>query len=67
MKKLVILTILTITSCSLFKIEEPIIVEKPIIKETKDSIKLDTNKFSIIDLINNIDTNNIIIDTLKSE
>ena len=72
MRILVILWVLIITGCGLFKAEEPVVVEEPIIeksviKEAKDSVKLDTNKFSIIDLINAIDTNNIITDTLKSE
>ena len=71
MRILVILWVLIITGCGLFKTEAPIIeepiVEKPIVKEVKDSVKADTNKFSIMDLINALDTNNIIIDTLKSE
>jgi hypothetical protein len=72
MRILVILGISIVTSCSLFKAEEPVIVEEPIvekvmIEEVKDSVKVDTNKFSIIDLINAIDTNSVIVDTLKSE
>ena len=71
MRILVILWVLIITGCGLFKAEAPIveepIVEKPIVKEVKDSVKVDTNRFSIIDLINAIDTNLIVIDTLKSE
>ena len=73
MKIIVILWVLIVTGCGLFKAEAPIvekpIVEKPIVEEVDhcDSVKLDTSKFSIIDLINAIDTNNIIIDTLKSE
>ena len=73
MRILVILWVLIITGCGLFKTEAPIIeepiVEKPIVEEVDhcDSVKLDTSKFSIIDLINAVDTNNIIIDTLKSE
>ena len=73
MRILTILWVIIITGCSLFKAEAPIIeepiVEKPIVEEVNhcDSVKLDTNKFSIIDLINAIDTNNIVIDTLKSE
>jgi hypothetical protein len=73
MRILAILWVIIITGCSLFKTEAPIIeepiVEEPTIKEVNhcDSVKLDTNEFSIIDLINAIDTNNIVIDTLKSE
>ena len=78
MRILVILWVLIVTGCGLFKAEAPVIekpivekpiVEKPIVEEVNhcDSVKLDTNKFNIIDLINAIDTNNIIIDTLKSE
>lgn len=71
MRILVILWVLIITGCGLFKAEAPIveepIVEKPIVKEVEDSVKVDTNRFSIIDLINAIDTNLIVIDTLKSE
>ena len=73
MRILTILCAIIMTGCSLFKTEVPIIeepiVEEPTIKEVNhcDSVKLDTSKFSIIDLINAIDTNNIIIDTLKSE
>ena len=71
MRILVILWVLIITGCGLFKAEAPTveepIVEKPIVKEVEDSVKVDTNRFSIIDLINAIDTNLIVIDTLKSE
>ena len=73
MRILTILCVIIITGCSLFKAEAPIIeepiVEEPTVEEVNhcDSVKLDTSKFSIIDLINAIDTNNIIIDTLKSE
>ena len=72
MRILVILGISIVASCGLFKAKEPVVVEelvveKVVIEEVKDSVKVDTNKFSIIDLINAIDTNNIIIDTLKSE
>ena len=78
MRILVILWVLIVTGCGLFKAEAPVIekpivekpiVEKPIVEEVNhcDSVKLDTNKFSIIDLINAIDTNLIVIDTLKSE
>jgi hypothetical protein len=73
MRILAILWVIIITGCSLFKTEAPII-EEPIVEELTikevnhcDSVKLDTNEFSIIDLINAIDTNNIVIDTLKSE
>ena len=73
MRILVILWVLIITGCGLFKAEAPIveepIIEKPIVEEVDhcDSVKLDTSKISIIDLINAIDTNLIVIDTLKSE
>ena len=66
MRILVILWVLIITGCGLFKAEAPV-VEKPIVEEVKDSVEVDTNRFSIIDLINAIDTNLIVIDTLKSE
>ena len=73
MRMLVILWVLIITGCGIFKAEAPVVekpvVEKPIIEEVDhcDSVKLDTSKLSIIDLINAIDTNLIVIDTLKSE
>ena len=68
MRILVILWVLIITGCGLFKTEAPII-EKPEVKKAEhcDSVKLDTNKFSIINLINAIDTSFTTIDTLKSE
>ena len=66
MKIIVILWVLIVTSCNLFKVEEPIIVE-PMVKEVKDSIRVDTVVVDTINLINAIDTNNIVIDTLKSE
>ena len=68
MRILVILWVLIITGRGLFKTEAPII-EKPEVKKAEhcDSVKLDTNKFSIIDLINAIDTSFTTIDTLKSE
>ena len=73
MRILTILWVIIITGCSLFKAEAPVveepIIEKPIVEEVDhcDSVKLDTSKLSIVDLINAIDTNNIVIDTLKSE
>tara|TARA_R100000152_G_C6596041_1_gene54812 strand:+ start:50 stop:271 length:222 start_codon:yes stop_codon:yes gene_type:complete len=73
MRIIVILWVLIITGCGIFKAEAPVVekpvVEKPIIEEVDhcDSVKLDTSKLSIIDLINVIDTNLIVIDTLKSE
>ena len=73
MRIIVILWVLIITGCGIFKAEAPVVekpvVEKPIIEEVDhcDSVKLDTSKLSIIDLINAIDTNLIVIDTLKSE
>ena len=73
MRILAILWVIIITGCSLFKTEAPIIeepiVEEPTVEEVNhcDSVKLDTSKFSIIDLINAIDTSNTTIDTLKSK
>tara|TARA_R100001594_G_scaffold28256_1_gene53484 strand:- start:638 stop:859 length:222 start_codon:yes stop_codon:yes gene_type:complete len=73
MRILTILWVIIITGCSLFKAEAPVveepIIEKPIVEEVDhcDSVKLDTSKLIIVDLINAIDTNNIVIDTLKSE
>ena len=66
MKIIVILWVLIVTSCNLFKVEEPIVVE-PIVEEVKDSIRVDTVMIDTMNLINAIDTNNIVIDTLKSE
>jgi len=66
MKIIVILWVLIVTGCNLFKVEEPIVVE-PIVEEVKDSIRVDTVMIDTMNLINAIDTNNIVIDTLKSE
>ena len=66
MKIIVILWVLIVTSCNLFKVEEPVVVE-PITEEVKDSIRVDTVVIDTMNLINAIDTNNIVIDTLKSE
>ena len=66
MKIIVILWVLIVTGCNLFKVEEPIIME-PTVEEVKDSIKVDTVVIDTMSLINAIDTNNIVIDTLKSE
>ena len=40
---------------------------EPTVEEVKDSIKVDTVVIDTMNLINAIDTNNIVIDTLKSE
>ena len=66
MKIIVILWVLIVTSGNLFKVEEPVVVE-PITEEVKDSIRVDTVMIDTMNLINAIDTNNIVIDTLKSE
>lgn len=66
MKIIVILWVLIVTGCGLFKAEEPIAVEL-IVEEVKDSIRVDTVMIDTMSLINAIDTNNIVIDTLKSE
>ena len=66
MNIIVILWVLIVTGCNLFKVEEPIIME-PTVEEVKDSIKVDTVVIDTMNLINAIDTNNIVIDTLKSE
>ena len=66
MKIIVILWVLIVTGCNLFKAEEPIVVE-PTVEEVKDSIRVDTVMIDTMNLINAIDTNNIVIDTLKSE
>ena len=66
MKIIVILWVLIVTGCNLFKVEEPIVVES-IVEEVKDSTRVDTVMIDTMNLINAIDTNNIVIDTLKSE
>ena len=58
MKIIVILWVLIVTGCNLFKIEEPIVVE-PIVEEVKDSIRVDT-----IRLTNGVD-HIIMLDTVK--